>query len=97
MSARREDRELQIKLTELQLRQQHVSSLYTLLLAIEFSFMVLYVSLSFAILRQSERVPSIFVGMSGLVVLVLITLLMHRRQWNKLRTQIENLKKEYLW
>jgi len=97
MSARREDRELQIKLTELQLRQQHVSSLYTLLLAIEFSFMVLYVSLSFAIWRQSERVLNIFIGMSGLVALVLITLLMHRRQWNKLRTQIENLKKEYLW
>jgi len=97
MSLHREDRELQIKLAELQIKQQHVASLYTVLLAMEFSFLVLYVSLSFTLWKQAERVLNVFMGMSGFIVLALTTLVMYRRQWNKLETRIEKLKKEYLW
>lgn len=100
MTLHNENRELQIKLTELQIRHQHLASFFTVIISIgasiTVSFFTAYLSIGM-MLRDLSWIISAFIGFFSLGLITFLVAVLYIRERNKLKQQIENLKKQYVW
>ena len=100
MSLRNEDRELQIKLTKLQIEHEYIASLFigmlaleiTVLLALETIFFSLYGNLEASLVRTY-----IVIGIFAMIPAVYLTLRYFSAKAGKLDEQMEELRKQYVW
>jgi len=95
-----EDRELQIKLVELQIRQQYTASFYTVVISvfasIGISCFIGYLTLGFALGRPLWIAASIIIfALAGFMVF--ITFLSYKKEIDRGKQQIQKLKKRYVW
>lgn len=94
---RNEDIEFQIEMLAIQIRQQHISTIYSTLLSIEFSvmvtIMVLYTGLYFSL---GNPFFSWLATLSvAFVAPIIITLFLYQRETKKLDKEFERLRKRY--
>jgi len=101
-----EDKELQIKLIEIQIDHEFITSYSMGLLAIEFGIIIglgaiyytlysnyiLYGKPQFLFLSYAT-----IVAMFGFAILIYLTLRRYKKQREKLKWQIEELRKKYIW
>ncbi|MCW4042598.1 MAG: hypothetical protein NWE90_02590 [Candidatus Bathyarchaeota archaeon] len=93
MSLRNEDRELQIELARLQMRQQYVLGALFGLLAAEFSvFGVVY-----ALYFMQELGLTFLAVWIGLLPIMLITIWFFSKLLDEIEAEAKKLKKKYVW
>jgi len=100
MSLRNEDRELQIKLTKLQIEHEYIASLFIGMLALEITALLALETIYFSLygyLEASLVRTSILIGIVGMIPVVYITLRYFSAKAGKLDEQIEELRKQYVW
>jgi len=100
MSLRNEDRELQIKLTKLQIEHKYIVSLFIGMLALEISILLALETVYFFLygnLEASLVRTYITIGIVVMVPVICVTYLYFRGKVEKLDEQIEDLRKQYVW
>lgn len=99
MSLRFEDRELQIRLAELQIEQQHIASFYTVIVSVIVTAMVAYLIGLISIGMTTQSYIWILVAFIGYVLILPVLLWiyrMYRAELRKLNEKIQELKKQYV-
>jgi hypothetical protein len=97
---RNEEKELQIELARLQIKQSHAMSTQTILLSITFSLMISAVSVYVPLgVMTNNLFYILFAFIYGVVLMfpVLIIVERMRQTQRQLEKQIKDLKKKYLW
>lgn len=100
MPLHNEDKEFQIELLKLQIRQAHVSSTYTILLSITISLLLMFFSVYVPLYIYTQNM--FFLNIMLIVVpilfaLTLASLLDYKSKEKSLGREIEELKKKYVW
>ena len=94
-----EDRELQIKLTKLQIEHQHVASFFIGMLALEISTLFALETIYFSLYGNLEashvRTATAFM-IFVMIPIVLVTYFYFRAKAEKLDEQIKELRKQYV-
>jgi hypothetical protein len=95
-----EDRELDIRLAELQIRHQHIASIYTVLLSLTASlsaaFFIGYLTIGFTLKNSTWIVDGIVVLVAG-GLLAYIIYGYYLKRIRRLESEVQKLKEEYLW
>jgi len=95
-----EDRELEVKLVELQIKHQHIASLFTVLLSISssitVSFFIGYVTVGMTLNLPIWTYSGLLMGVAG-PLLTIGFYQLYLRRINRLEKEIKELKKEYVW
>ncbi len=95
-----EDRELQIKLVELQIRHQHIASFYTVIVSISasitFSFFVAYLTIGVT-LGRPLWITYAYIGFIPMLLVTLMIFVKYKNEIDRLEQQIQNIKKQYAW
>jgi hypothetical protein len=100
MSLRNEDRELQIKLTKLQIEHKYIVSLFIGMLALEISILLALETVYFSLygnLEASLVRTYIVIGIFAMIPAVYLTLRYFSAKAGKLDEQMEELRKQYVW
>jgi hypothetical protein len=93
----REDRELQIRLSELQMDLQiQISNLFGLL-AVEFALFLAFFQTGFALMGQQPVQILLFTLMIFLICLIAYTFNHFLKRIERLRKQTRKLRKDYAW
>lgn len=99
MSLRFEDRELQIRLAELQIEQQHIASFYTVIVSVIVTAMVAYLIGLISIGMTTQSYIWILIAFIGYVLMLPVLLWiyrMYKAELRKLNEKIQELKKQYV-
>lgn len=100
MSLHSEDKEFQIELLKLQIRQAHISSTYAMLLSITISLLLMFFSVYVPLYIYTQNtffLNIILIVVPILFALTLASLLDYRSKEKRLGKEIEELKKKYVW
>jgi len=95
-----EDKEFQIELVKLQIRQAHISSTYTMLLSITISLMLMFFSVYIPLYIYTQNMfflNIILIAVPILFALTLASFLDYKNKEKRLSREIEELKKKYIW
>ena len=100
MSSSNEDRKLEIRLVELQIRHQHIASFFTVIISVgmsvSVSIFVGYLSIGILLNQVYWIIDSVVVLIGGMV----FTYLAYReylRRIRALKKEIEEIRKEHIW
>lgn len=100
MTLHNEDRELQIKLTKLQIEHQYIASLFIGMLVLEFTIMLAFETIYFSLygnLEASFIRNVITITIFAMVPVVYLTYRYFSAKVKTLDEQIEELRKQYVW
>ena len=100
MMSHSEDRELQIKLTKLQIEHQYVASFFIGMLALEVSTLFALETIYFSLygnLEASHVRTATAIMIFVMIPMVFVTYLYFRAKAEKLDEQIKELRKRYVW
>ena len=100
MSLHNEDRELQIKLTKLQIEHQYIASFFIGMLALEISVLLALETIYFSLygnLDASLVRTSTAIGKFAMVPAIYVTSRYFQAKAKKLDEQIKDLRKQYVW